>query len=273
MNNLEGIETNNQVVEVPTDYKKVAIDYLKNMGMQLPQKFATQFIEIAKLYNLNPFKREIYAVGYGQNFNIIVGYEVYLKRAERIGTLDGWEVKTIGEGENMVSEITIWRKDRSHPYHRTFKFREFAQRKSDGTLNKFWKEKPSFMLEKVATAIGFRNYFPDELGGMPYTADELPLDDKDYNNLKSANIDDELSPEAKNLRNQEMENHSTKISEVAMNLESLLNEYKNILNVKNASGNPYEMAMQVLNSNSDSEIDEMYVRCRNYLLAKGVKVA
>ncbi len=140
-------------------------------------------------------------------------------------------------------------------------------------MNKFWKEKPSFMLEKVATAIGFRNYFPDELGGMPYTADELPLDDKDYNNLKSANIDDELSPEAKNLSNQEMENHSNKISEVAMNLESLLNEYKNILNVKNASGNPYEMAMQVLNSNSDSEIDEMYVRCRNYLLAKGVKVA
>jgi len=41
-----------------------------------------QFLEIARAYNLNPFKREIYCVAYGQGqyrkLSIITGYEVYL---------------------------------------------------------------------------------------------------------------------------------------------------------------------------------------------------
>ena len=33
---------------------------------------------------------------------------------------------------------------------------------------------PNFMLKKVAIAQGFRLAFPDELGGLPYLAEELP---------------------------------------------------------------------------------------------------
>ena len=66
---------------------QTAVKWLENMGflkkMKEPQK--EQFIEICVLYGLNPFKREIYAVPYGEGFNIIVGYEFYLKRAERSG--------------------------------------------------------------------------------------------------------------------------------------------------------------------------------------------
>ena len=43
--------------------------------------------------NLNPHTREVHLVKYRDTdkLSIIVGYEVYLKRAERSGNLDGWE--------------------------------------------------------------------------------------------------------------------------------------------------------------------------------------
>ena len=37
-----------------------------------------------------------------------------------------------------------------------------------------WGSKPRTMIKKVAIAQGFRLAFPVELGGIPYTADELP---------------------------------------------------------------------------------------------------
>ena len=36
-----------------------------------------------------------------------------------------------------------------------------------------WKEKPITMIKKVAIAQGFRLCFPEELGGLPYTAEEI----------------------------------------------------------------------------------------------------
>ena len=84
---------NNQIAEVE-DFKAKATEWLKNMGTQLPPAQTAQFLELCQAYKLNPFKREIYAVGYGNKFNIITGYEVYLKRAERTGKLNGWTCVT-----------------------------------------------------------------------------------------------------------------------------------------------------------------------------------
>jgi phage recombination protein Bet len=133
-----------------------------------------QFLEIAKAYNLNPFKREIHCVAYGQGegrkLSIITGYEVYLKRAERLKALDGWTVTTAGSvaSGDLRAIITIYRKDWTHPFTHEVYFSEYVQN------NSIWKSKPITMIRKVVTAQGFRLAFPDELGGMPYTADELP---------------------------------------------------------------------------------------------------
>ena len=138
----------------------------------------TQFISIAKAFNLNPFKREIYAVAYeskgGRKLSIITGYEVYLKRAERLGTLDGWEVSVEGSGDDMKAILIIYRKDWSHPFKHEAYFAEVAKKNYDGKPQSMWATMPRFMLKKVAVAQGFRMAFPDEFGGMPYTADELP---------------------------------------------------------------------------------------------------
>ena len=164
------------------------MDYVKTFtgASALTVGETKQFVNVAKAFNLNPFKREIYAIPYDKSvmrdgkwvkerqLSIITGYEVYLKRAERTDRLDGWEVTTEGEGEAMKAVITIHRKDWKHPFHHEVYFSEVAKKDRDGKPQSMWKTMPKFMLKKVAVAQGFRMAFPDEFGGMPYTADELP---------------------------------------------------------------------------------------------------
>jgi phage recombination protein Bet len=163
--------------------------YLNAMGMSnnLNQNEFQQFVEIAQAFGLNPFKREIYASKYGENFSIIVGFETYIKRAERSGLLSGWHVETFGavnwqqiEQSTLLARITIHRKDFDHPFIHDVHFIEYVGRKRDGSVTKFWKEKPITMTKKVAIAQGFRMCFSDELGGMPYTKEEMSTMDVDH---------------------------------------------------------------------------------------------
>lgn len=177
MESKEITVTENKTVAETINYKEKAMEYLQSMGNKLPAKQQTQFLEMSQAFGLNPFKREIYAVGYGENWNIITGYEVYLKRAERIGKLDGWEATVDGSGENMTATVTIWRKDWKMPFKHTVLFSEVCQKTKDGKLNSVWSKMPSFMCKKVAIAQGFRLCFPDEFSGMPYIADEMPAEE------------------------------------------------------------------------------------------------
>lgn len=154
--------------------------YLQTMNLanNLTNTEVQQFIEIAQAFGLNPFKREIYASKFGTSFSIIVGFETYIKRAERSGRLSGWSVTTSGsivdpKTSDIKATITIHRKDWDQPFIHEVFFREYVQTNREGQVNKFWREKPLTMIKKVAIAQGFRLCFSDELGGMPYTADEI----------------------------------------------------------------------------------------------------
>lgn len=176
--------------------EKQLVSFLDVMGLapKLNDKEKTQFIEIAKMYNLNPFKREIYCTVYGtgdnKQFSIITGYEVYLKRAERSGQLSGWGAVTSGSVAtgDLKATVTIYRKDREHPFIWEAFYDECVQTTAvyqDGKKTnelrptKFW-EKARFMTKKVCIAQGFRLCFNDELGGMPYTADEILQEEVTY---------------------------------------------------------------------------------------------
>ena len=166
-----------QVVD-KTNYLEKANEYLASMGNTLPEDKRKMFIELAQAFRLNPFKREIYAVGYGDKWNIITGYEVYLKRAEGIGLLDGWETEVTGEGEDLAVTVVINRKDWSKPFKHTVYYREVCQYTTDknGKLipNKVWAKQPIFMTKKVAISQAFRLCFPDDFAGMPYAEEEMP---------------------------------------------------------------------------------------------------
>lgn len=123
-------------------------------------------LAIVKSLKLNPFLREVHFIKYSQKdkMAIVVGYEVYLKRAERTGKLNGWTAG-INTAENFAW-VRIYRKDWKEPFEWTVNLAEFNKKQST------WNQIPSFMGRKVAIAQGFRLCFPDELGGLPYTEEE-----------------------------------------------------------------------------------------------------
>jgi len=168
------------VPTIPDVQKQTILDYLKAFGLasELTEPEKLQFIEISQAFGLNPFKREVHVAVYGEGeyrkLSIITGYEVYLKRADRTGKLDGWRAWIEGEGANMKALVQINRKDWSQPFIHEVYWAEAVQKKRDGSTTSFWSKQPRFQLKKVAISQGFRLAFPDELGGMPYDPAELP---------------------------------------------------------------------------------------------------
>ena len=172
---------------------KQAADYLKAIGLvnKLSEAETTQFVEICRAFQLNPFMREIYASKYGDTFSIVVGYETYIKRAERTGKLTGWGMTTTGtvKDNSLKAIITIHRKDWQHPFVHEVYYSEYVQRTKAGEINKFWREKPVTMTKKVAISQGFRLCFSVEIGGLPYTAEEIVTEDAIYQDVITA-LDD-----------------------------------------------------------------------------------
>ena len=157
----------NELQIMPQETMKIAEQYLTSTGCILPAEQKTQFLNICVAYQLNPFKREIYGIPYKDKFNVIVGFEVYLKRAERTGKLDGWKVWTEGSGADIKAVIEIKRKDFSIPFQHEVYLAEYS------TGQAMWAKAPKTMIKKVAMSQGFRLCFPDELGGLPYTHEEI----------------------------------------------------------------------------------------------------
>ena len=132
------------------------------------------FLGIAKAYNLNPFKREIHFVKYKPRdgseakAQVIIGYEVYLKRAMATGLLEWWKV-TI-EGETAADMVAVFKAKRSD-WTEEFEWRVYRSEFDKG--QSVWKTMPKFMLCKVAIGQGMRLLLPEDLGGMPYSPEEI----------------------------------------------------------------------------------------------------
>jgi phage recombination protein Bet len=201
----EVVKSDNKIAQNDNEITKEMINeylalygYDKKLNPQEKKEFETKAI----LYQLNPWKRELHCVFYidgynNRHFSAVTGYEVYLKRAERSGKLSGWEIdvscieKNNGKIKEAKSTIKIYRNDWKMPLIHSVMFSEYDQN------NKMWNGKPITMIKKVNIAQGFRLAFPDELGGMPYTSDEMPAEEQqaeknqtvikqDYNYTKAA---------------------------------------------------------------------------------------
>ena len=163
--------------------RKTVEDYLKIQGViaQITPEELERFAALAIRFQFNPFLRELHLVSSSdkgaRRFVAVVGYEVYLKKAEKTGKLDGWKAWTEGDGETLKAILEIYRQGWSHPFIHEVHWAEAVQRQDDGTPTAFWKRMPKFQLRKVCISQGFRLCFPEELGGIPYEAAELSLDE------------------------------------------------------------------------------------------------
>lgn len=128
------------------------------------------FIQTAKTLGLNPLRREIYAVKYGDKFNIITGYEVYLKRANQSQLIEWWKVeirKPSDDFKTWVGVFTAKRKDWTQEF--VWEVPMIECYKNQAT----WQTMREFMLKKTTIGQGFRLFIPEVLAGMPYIAEEL----------------------------------------------------------------------------------------------------
>lgn len=188
------LETTNNKQQLAIVSDTELLMHLDNLGLtsKLTQGEKNTYLQIAKSFNLNPFKREIHVSKYGEGsyakMSIITGYEVYIKRAERSELLDGWDCKTEGSvaTNDLKAIITIYRKDRKYPFVHEVYYSEYVQKTKTGQVTQFW-EKAITMIKKVAMSQGFRLCFSDELGGMPYTKEEMPeqTHDVDYTDVSN----------------------------------------------------------------------------------------
>ena len=191
MNNELEVITREVFEKEEADIIKTANEFLKigqEPGKELTPLEMNQFIQLCKAFRLNPYKREIYAIVYGgkkRKCNIVIGYEVFVKRAYRSRMLDGWRVWTEGEinkesvtNSTLKACIEIHRKDWSHPFYHEVFFKEYVGLTFDfdagkKVVNTIWTEKPLTMIKKVVIGQGFRLCVPEELEGIPYFEEEL----------------------------------------------------------------------------------------------------
>jgi phage recombination protein Bet len=156
------------------------------------------FLKIAQMNKLNPFKRELHLIKYGTSpAQIITGYEVYLRRAERSCKWGGFKAWTEGEYPAIVGKVEIYRKDWDKPLYHEVYFSEIAKKKYDGTYQANWSKDgmPKYMTKKVAITQALRWAFPEEIGGLPYTQDEMGIDTKEPIKAVIEKIEPEVADE------------------------------------------------------------------------------
>lgn len=251
-----------QTVEMET-----ITEYLDSTGLtkQLLPKEKAMFVNMARNYGLNPFKREIYCTVFGEGqyrqCSIVTGYEVYLKRAERIGKLDGWNTEISGSIKDgtLAATVTIHRKDWTHEFKHTAYYVECVQTSGKtGQPNKVWAKMPIFMTKKVAIAQAFRLCFSDEFGGMPYTNDEMGVDAMR-----------DITPEVEQAFDKPIEKApETDIMSDRKKLADIANKYE-----KDFSKQVYDVICQALASDDPAEVADKYNRAVAYLGKKGIQVA
>jgi len=157
------------------------------------------FLYMAKLYDLNPLLREIWAIKFNnQPAQIFTGRDGLLKIAHKSGMFDGMKTMLLVEQNGEVLEVDVapskakllgaktyvWRKDFSHPVEASVKFSEYD--KSNTPKYNTWKDKPDTMIKKVAEAHCLRRTF--SIHGL-YLPEEFKQAQEDFDNGRSKNME------------------------------------------------------------------------------------
>lgn len=175
--------------------------YLTN-NVEITDSEFNNFFQLCKANKVNPFLKEAYIVKYGSDpATIVIDYKVLQMSAELNPAFVGMKTGVIvmdkdgnakeREGGFVLPNETLvagWceisRNDRQTPTKCYAMLSEFRQVKKDGTPNKNWAGKPTFMIIKVAKAQALREAFPNMFGTNLYTEDEVATFDEKSNERK-----------------------------------------------------------------------------------------
>lgn len=164
-------------------------NYLTSGNGAVTEQETLMFIELCKAQKLNPFIREAYLIKFGNSpANIVVGKDVFVKRAYRNPNFEGMKagIVVIGKGglieeregslklkgEELVGGwCEVYTNDKKFPIKSVVSLEEYS--KSQST----WKTMPCVMIRKCALVTALREAFPEDLQGL-YDASEMGVDTK-----------------------------------------------------------------------------------------------
>lgn len=172
--------------------------YILNGSGTLTDQEMVMFLNLCKFQRLNPFVKECYIVKYGSGPNakatIIVGKDVFMKRAYRHPDFDGFEAGIVVKGPGADAEFVnrqgsmvlkgetvvggwarIHMRTRTVPVYVEVAFEEYVGKKTDGSTNAMWAGKPGTMIRKVALVQALREAFPEDLQGLYGEAEVDPI--------------------------------------------------------------------------------------------------
>ena len=164
-------------------------NYLTSGNGAVTEQETLMFIELCKAQKLNPFIREAYLIKFGNSpANIVVGKDVFVKRAYRNPTFEGMKagIVTVDKegntheregslklpGETLIGGwCEVYTSDKKFPIKSVVSLEEYS--KSQST----WKTMPCVMIRKCAMVTALREAFPEDLQGL-YDASEMGVDTK-----------------------------------------------------------------------------------------------
>lgn len=205
--------------------------YLVKGGGNVTEQEIKLFMELCKYQKLNPFVGEAYAIKFGNDFQMVVGYETYKRRAEEnpayIGRKSGIVVQR-GEsivqkegtclypGEHLIGGWCRVYRNRNGEKEEMFKevgIEEYDKKQAN------WKSKPCTMIEKVAVSQALRAAFPRDYEGL-YTAEEVsPVQTRENADGSVEVIDVEPSTEEPTVITQEQRQHLFEMAQCAFGKE------------------------------------------------------
>lgn len=151
------------------------------------------FAQVCRERGLSPFTKEIYLVGYGGNYSVIVGINGFRRLACDTGQFAGCDdakydlqsdgsYKTASElvAENKLpvsATVTVYRAmgGQRVPFTHTAVFKEFSTGKQK------WQSMPFQMIAKVAEAFALRKGFSDRLTGLSIPEELGAIEDEQAN--------------------------------------------------------------------------------------------
>lgn len=185
----------NEIIKYSTSFGEVELspevvqNYLVRGSSQLTPQEMKLGLELCKYQKLNPFTGEVYFIKFGNDFQLVVGYEAYKRRAEEnpeylnrksgIVVLRGNEVvqkegTCLYPTEQLIGGWCRVYRIRNGEKVETFKEVSLAeyQKMKDGKPCSNWASKPCTMIEKVAVSQALRAAFPKDYEGL-YVPEEF----------------------------------------------------------------------------------------------------
>lgn len=165
-------------------------NYLVSGNGAVTDQEVLMFMELCKAQKLNPFLREAYLIKFGNSpANIVVGKDVFVKRAYRNPNFDGMRAGIVvirkdggmdyregslkAPGETLIGGwCQVYLKDVQHPVRSEVSLEEYS--KSQAT----WKQMPCVMIRKCAIVTALREAFPEDLQGCYDSAEMQNVPDK-----------------------------------------------------------------------------------------------